>query len=272
MELADKLQQRPWQTTASLMMKTKQLFDQLLAWAADTNHDHPDFIEKLGSLRNMRLKSLIGAEKALQEFWDTEFAAVVPNSDGWKHKSVVLEVLQRARQQLEAFWDTQTQVYDMRSKTVCDKLQPVMLGGTDGAAWYEKAKPAVRKKWNSFLGFAKNTLFENMNVTSFKEDLDEAKTIMEGYQFLGKMKPVNQENLNAVTKVFTIGYGTFVSAMVIKSHLNQKDDSEKSRKILRKCVLDVVKSADSVSPAIMNSSTIPKELKERIGSLQAWEF
>ena len=55
-------------------------------------------------------------------------------------------------------------------------------------------------------------------------------------------------------------YGNFATALKVEPHMNCGDDSDRTRKALRKAVVDIAMTADNIDPMILEAPTFPKEM------------
>ena len=67
-------------------------------------------------------------------------------------------------------------------------------------------------------------------------------------------------------------YGNFETALKVEAHRNCADDSDRTRKALRKAVVDIAMTADNIDPMILKVPTFPKEMSKLISALHSWDF
>ena len=166
----------------------------------------------------------------------------------------------------------QLEAYGKQAPAILDKTALGLLGGDKGEAWHENAKPAIRKKWESFLAYAKSTLMKKIDIAEFKNDIDEALIIKKAFAFLLTIQPVDGSLTTPLAELLLKGYGNFATALIFQAHMNMKDDSDKSRKALQKSVLDIVAAADEADVMILTAPIFPRELSARISAIRKREF
>ena len=120
-----------------------------------------------------------------------------------------------------------------------------------------------------FVDFAKDSLLKNMSIAEFK-DVEEAQTTVEAFSLsLSKLAPVDEVLTKLVKDVVVCGYSTFEIALKVEAHRNCADDSDRTRKALRKAVVDIAMTADNVDPMILKAPTFPKEMSKLISALHS---
>lgn len=111
-----------------------------------------------------------------------------------------------------------------------------------------------------------------MSIAEFKNDLEEAQTIVKAFLFPSKWAPVDDVLTKLVKDVVVYAYGTFATALMVKARMNHAADSDRTRKAWRKAVVDIAKTAVNVDPMILKSPTFLREISKRVSASQSWDF
>ena len=72
------------------------------------------------------------------------------------------------QEKVTVLWDTQVAAYGARGTSVVKEAQNDLRGRLDGTSWHAKAKPAIRKKWRTFVDFAKDSLLPSVSIAESK--------------------------------------------------------------------------------------------------------
>ena len=150
---------------AKILLQARDVHDLLTNWTDDADLGRSDFVEKVGSSRHSPSQNTDGETNGIATRENLTVSASAKCICGFKD-NLNTELL-RCQEKLHVFWDAQVAGTAPEGQQ-WSRRHTDLLGWLDGTSWHAKAKLAIRKKWQTFVDFANDSLLKNMSIAEFE--------------------------------------------------------------------------------------------------------